>query len=896
MRDRLFERIGQWAYKYPWRVISIVAVIFIVSIVFSEHLKITTSWSDLLPKDDPKVKEYKKILNQYESASLVMVVLQGKEERIKKYAEEVAPVIESIDSVKFVKYKIDEDFIRNHALMLMKKKDLDSFKDVFSDGNLIPLITNINEALEKEYVYSDDEEVLSNKEKTDNAVMFLDGVKNWLQVMEKYSRGNGDEENAVKAVDVLLTGDPYYLSYDKNVLMMVVQPNFPITNTDACIYLSDKIDEILDNKCIEYPDVEAGITGFIVIARDEMRSVSSDMFFTTIIAFVLIIALFIISFRMWISPVLAGLTLIVGVTITMGFAVVVFGYLNIFTSMFAVVLIGLGIDFSIHIITGFTENRGYGKSISESILITLKKSGAGIMTGGVTTAIAFLTLLVSSNRGMYEFGAITGAGVLFCMLSAIVFLPALLVIREKRLEKKGRNSKVKNQYAFTLLGKTAELMSNRKIITLVIGVLITLFFVYQAFNLKFDYDMLNIEPKGLESVALNDTIVSRFDLSPDFAMVTADNLDSVRAIVERAKRFKNISMVESISDYLPSESDQNEKIPLIKEVRDKIVVNKDFSPVTTENFARIIEQLDRLWMNVTEMSSMAFTQGQDRLENKCFELVANPDNSGSSDYIKELINSLKLNKESSIAGFNEFQNDYRDYFYDEVIKMTNTSIITIDDLPEDMKVRYISKDKGHYLITIYAKQNVWNLENLESFNMQLEYISHRSTGSPVWFMSVMNLVKKDGKKATILAVFVIFLILLIDFRKIKFVIMAMIPLVLGVFWMAGVTNMVGMMINVVNIMGIPLIFGIGIDDGVHIVHRYRIEGSGKIRLIFSSTGKAILLTSITTMLAFGSLGFATYRGMATMGIILFIGVAACFLTTVLVIAPLMKFMKYKCEV
>ncbi len=88
-------------------------------------------------------------------------------------------------------------------------------------------------------------------------------------------------------------------------------------------------------------------------------------------------------------------------------------------------------------------------------------------------------------------------------------------------------------------------------------------------------------------------------------------------------------------------------------------------------------------------------------------------------------------------------------------------------------------------------------------------------------------------------------------------------------------------------MGLPLIIGIGIDDGVHILHRYRVEGPGKIRTVFSSTGKAVLLTSITTMLAFGSLVFATYRGLGSLGIALFIGVGACFLTSIIVLPALL---------
>jgi len=111
--------------------------------------------------------------------------------------------------------------------------------------------------------------------------------------------------------------------------------------------------------------------------------------------------------------------------------------------------------------------------------------------------------------------------------------------------------------------------------------------------------------------------------------------------------------------------------------------------------------------------------------------------------------------------------------------------------------------------------------------------------------------------------------------------MAMIPLAFGIFWMVGLMHLVGMQLTVMNVMGLPLIVGIGIDDGVHIVHRWKHEGKGKIGVVFSSTGKAILLTSLTTMLAFGSLVFSIWRGFGHLGAALFLGVGACFLATVL---------------
>jgi predicted RND superfamily exporter protein len=123
--------------------------------------------------------------------------------------------------------------------------------------------------------------------------------------------------------------------------------------------------------------------------------------------------------------------------------------------------------------------------------------------------------------------------------------------------------------------------------------------------------------------------------------------------------------------------------------------------------------------------------------------------------------------------------------------------------------------------------------------------------------------------------------------------MALIPLGAGLIWMIGLMRLTGMQLTVMNVMGFPMILGIGIDDGVHIVHRLRQEGAARVGLVFASTGKAILLTSLTTMLGFGSLIFSVWRGFGQLGGALFLGVAACFLTTVMFLSFIIGWMNHR---
>ena len=438
---------------------------------------------------------------------------------------------------------------------------------------------------------------------------------------------------------------------------------------------------------------------------------------------------------------------------------------------------------------------------------------------------------------------------------------------------------------FSFLGTAAEKLGKGRWGIIALMLVLTGFFVYQSIRLEFDYDMLNIEPVDMASVAWNDTLLSAFDMSPEYALVTSSSLDSIRAITKRAKEFRNIAFVDAITEYLPSEEEQEKRAEIIRDIRHNLTSYTSPVAITPHHLDEVINQLDRLWMNIAEMSDLAFQAGRDRLEEKTFELVANPDQPQSRDYVQALIGKFKEDKGRTANALNHFQEDYFDYFRKTALEMANPEPIELENLPKDLYERYASDDGQTFLVSIFPKNDIWNMENLKAFDRQLKSISSRATGTPPLFLSMIEIIGADGRNATVLALISILILLFLDFRHIGKTLLAMVPLIAGTFWMSGVMHLVGVKLNVNNIIVIPLILGIGIDYGVHLIHRYNIEGAGQVKVIFSSTGKAIMISAMTTMIGFGSLGFMTHRGMASMGIVLFIGVGTCFLTAFGFLAP-----------
>ncbi|KPK73494.1 hypothetical protein AMJ87_01550 [candidate division WOR_3 bacterium SM23_60] len=890
MKERLLRKWARFAAQHPWLVIVCVLIITVLAALSASRNRMDMRWSDLLPMGDPVAQEFDRILKEYRSASTIHIVVKGEEQAMKQFAEVIAPRFEQLtDYVERVDYKMEKEFIAEHGFMLVKATDLEQTKDMFMDFDLIPLMASINDNFEEEYIA--DEEALSTKEKEDEAVRFLDGLAFWLQSLDRSLDEPDNRARADTAVEYLLYGDPYYLSHDKRILLIALKPTFTAIDVEKDIASTIAIQEIIDDTCQDFPGLYAGLTGVIPLQKDEMEYTTRDMKMTSIVALVLVLLLFILTFRMWSTPVLAALNLIIAIIIAAGIVGITIGRLNLMTSMFGVILIGLGIDYAIHIISVYAERRSINGDAADAMEETFVRSGSGIITSALTTAAAFFALAISVTQGIREMGVVLGIGIICAMVTSMTLLPALLVARERVLAKVSRKPAKPPHIEFTILGRYGEHVMRRPLLYLLIACALTAFFLYQALNIKFDYNMYNVEPAGLETVALQDTIIEAFDLSPDFAMVTASSIEESYEIAEKAREMPSFSMVENIGDFCPPMDKQLRRRPYVVEIRDNAGRSTGQARLTHTNLDDFIEQLIRLDMNIYELAQLAFIGGQDKVDAKCQSIVGSPEADESDNYILNLVEKIRHNPERAVHGFNIFQEQYVPVLRTKVYDMANPEIITLDNLPDHIKERYVNDAGDMFLVTLYPREQIWDYAAMRRFDTQLAQVHPRVTGTPPLFLRLIDYIARDGLIATMLTIVIVVLLLWFDFRSFTMALLGVVPLLAGGVWMVGILKSLGMMLNFVNVMGLPMIVGIGIDDGVHLLHRYQYEGLKKTPVVLKSTGKAILLTSLTTMAGFGSLSLASYRGWASLGILLAVGVGACFLTTVLFLPAIITLTK-----
>jgi len=899
VRERFFNWLGYVTYRRYWLVLLVCLAVTVVFGYFAGKIRMEATWLSMLEKDSPSVKSFQTIIDEFGAATNIIVALEGEDtEQLKKIADTISFQLAdlnieylsgdgSLDTMKAFKridHRYDQDFIENHGLMLEKAKNLKKNKLLFTDYNLVPFLTHVNDVYEAQWVSDSDNLTKQEKE----AEQGLDGMFQLFHTISAFARGETDDSTVVqKGVDALTLGDGYYLSSDKKMLLIFISPSMSINEIDPSVVAVDSLDNRLLELMTQWPDVRYGTTGMHVLMRDEMQSGIEDTVNNLTIALILILAIFIVSFRMWTGPILAMLVLVTGVVWDTGLAQLIYGRLNIMTAICSVILVGLGVDYAIHMISAFTELRHKGESIENAIAKSFQKIGNGLLTGALTTAIAFLSLVVIGSDAFREFGLVVGLGIICCLLASLFLLPAILVTKEKlwRLFTTKEFPK-RIDMEFKFLGKTADVVTSRSWITVILVVVLTAFLVWQIPSTRMNRNYMDLEPEGLESIRLQREIVKRFHMSPDNMMAVYKTIDEVDRVQDFLNSKPSVGMVESIATVLPTEEKQTMRRPYLIEIRER---QKKLPPEKSINAEMLAEQLHRLSDNIIEISSSAYINGLDRVFDKANQFIG-LDEEGNQigvNYAEKLAEYIKEHPEA-IANLKKYQWYFRPLMKKRLEKMSNTESITIGIVPETYYDRYVSKDSSHFLMAFYSRKDIWDGLMTSPFIMTLQRAVPEATGTPVFMREMVEARKKDGPLAFGVAFLAIFILLLWDFRSVKTTIVALLPLVISVTWLFGIMGLFDINFTIVNVIGFPLLIGIGIDDGVHVIHRYRLEGKAKLSYTMASIGKPILLTSLTTMLGFGSLIFSTYRGYIGFGLLVTLGIGLCFVASVLILPAILK--------
>ena len=404
---------------HPWRVLITVIIVTIIATFISLGLEMKTNVIDMLPIHSPAVQSYLEITERFGEANTV-VVLEGERDDMVEAALAIIPRLEALDLLYNVHGTIPLDYFIDHGLMLVEEEDLDSTIDQLSNPSLVGILRGINDSFEREY--TDNEENLRNDEV--EIAQSMHGMQRSLEILAAQFAGR-DYASVEEAADAILMGDPWSLSLDRGMMLILCTPLHPLLEFDTLMEMATQVQELLTELRPQFPEVEIGLTGNGPLQKDEMDAMTTSSMVLMMIALILIYLLLAKNFGGWVLPLVALMPLITGIIWTAATLTIVYGSLNLFTAMFAIILLGLGIDFAIHLITRFYEELSSGHSIRESLIYTISGTGVGVLAGGLTTAAAFLALIVGETKGISELGFTIGAGLFLTLVAVFLTLPPL---------------------------------------------------------------------------------------------------------------------------------------------------------------------------------------------------------------------------------------------------------------------------------------------------------------------------------------------------------------------------------------------------------------------------------------------------------------------------------------
>lgn len=822
MRKRVLRGIARLCLHHYRKIILIFFIIFSIAFLLTGRLRFDPNFLKLFPAERGPIKLYMENLKETGTFDLLFILLEQGERA------DPQPLIESgremAENLKRLEMEGRKAF-RTVRYQQIETEDLERSKDV------------LKLFLTHPYLFLEEEDIPTLKERWDAAEIVRQVRKNrriltslssfvqkdliqidpfelrWL-LMKKWKAGMRGME--------FDESSNLFLSKDQNSLLIIAEPVRPATDLAFSKSLMETLErtasDILSPK---EKGVRVSYTGAHPIALSEAKTLRFDMQSSFITSLILVLILFFFAYRRWVTLLFAGLPLFGGIQLTMGIASLTLGSLNILTSAFSAILVGLGIDFAIHLYDRYHHERALGADIPSAIETTLTQTGEGIWTGAFTTIFAFAILYFSRVQGIVELAFLVSVGLLCSLLCIYFVLPSFLIWID------GRKRPYSYQPLQTLGLKNLSSFIPKKTFLFLFGFLgITLFLTFSAFHIEVERDFRNLRPKEIKSLEVLDRMAKAYGGKKLEAIAIQEGKELSQLLLKdeamshSLKGYEETGKLESftsLSQWIPSPQKQRKIAESIRKSIDLEKAKKNFIITLREN-----------GFEVEEFQS--FIQGLEEI------------NRGN-----------------------------------EKIYPPETLLASFDQGPFKKGIEHLLTKKGetYKLIShLYYQKGRLSLEGLEE-----DLLGIAITGTERVESEILRIVKEDLFLLTPLALLIVLFLVFLHFRRWRTTFFTLIPLVMGLIWMVGTMALLGIRFNFVNAVILPMIIGMGIDNGVHFMHRYLEEGRRDVGLVLRTTGRAMILCSLTTMLGFGSLVTARYQALSTMGWVTILGMGFCLITS-----------------
>ncbi len=592
--------------------------------------------------------------------------------------------------------------------------------------------------------------------------------------------------------------------------------------------------------------VDAFVTGDPALRVEELEAVTTGIGLSMGLSLIVVTILLLLCYRSTAMAAFTVLSLIVTLVLTSAFAAKFVGELNLVSVAFTVLLIGLGLDFAIHLLLHVQERRVDGQSNKDALQGALHEVGPALALAAPTTALAFLSFVPTKFDGIAQLGVIAGAGVIIAFFVSVTFLPAAL----KRLpvsRKKKRAGVVRG--AFAAIEKIAAPIA---VVTILAGVAALIFMP----QVRFDADQMSLRNPNAPSVKGFNLLFDDEETIPYRLTRLVGSEDDARATAEKASALETVAATRSLPDFVPE--DQDAKLELIDFAAGTLVFAFDAEPGSVEG--------------------PPAAEGISTLKTRLDEAYAD----GPGARLGALLGNIEAANDPALVERIE-RNIFRYWpaLTERLAAQLNADYVEVDTLPDSLRARYLSDD-GQWRVDILPAQDVRDYGALTAFVDDVAAIFPDLTGGAYQSLKAGETISTSMLQATGIAFVVVAVMLIIFIGRIRLVGLVLFPLALAAVLTAATGVLLDIPFNYANVIVLPLLIGIGVDAGIHLVLRHDQVAAGE-GVYGTSTPRAVLFAALTTVASFGSLMLSPHRGTASMGELLSIAIAFTLICTLVVL-------------
>ena len=872
MIDRLLLLVARLAARRPWTVIAVAALLTVVAATTAAlRLDMNANTDDLIAADRPYMRTYRKFLDEFGDLEFIHAVVAAEDSALaEKAVDALSERIARIEGIPAVFSGVEPDEQLRIAVHAMTDAELAAFHDARAalpevlsgrgPGSVVKTAT----AMLKRLTAAGAVMNADRRRELGGGALFL---------LHALAAGLPDAPLAAELAT--LSGRVRrraYLTTDNGRLHLL--NIMPVKDYGTLAVIDKPLAEIRAAVAMtkrDHPGVEIGVTGKPVLQADEMTTTNVDMTRASILGLILTVIPFMVVIGGIARPALAAAAFASGLAWTFGLVAVTVGSLNLLSVVFVPILVGIGLDFGVHIVIRYLEERRKGEAHQQAIETALLTSGRGNITGALTQCAAFYTAMLTDFQGLRELGFVAGSGLVICLAAITVVLPALLEVHERRRLARGLPFKAGRIAPKAKSVGGAVLRRPRTVLLLAVAATVAAFPL--LFRLRFEENLLELQAKGLDSIEWEHRIMANSDDSVWFGGAVASTLDEVLTITKKAKALPSVGSVRSVFEAVKPPTEARTKL-----VADILAAARDDSkrlgtpatPLDAVALQEAIAQVDGLArLSAKEAPAEAATM------------------KGLADALRGLEKRLRDPATADAARI-ETETVAATVSRNVGTMLAGAALPIVEALPAAVRSQFVSKN-GRFLVMVHPKDDIWEMAPLERFVAELTTIHPTATGSPVTHLESIRDMKRGFLMVAIYSILTVFALVWFDFRSFTDTALAAIPLFAGLLWTVIAMGAFDVSFNLANFFAAPILIGICVDNGVHILHRYR-EG-GPDRLTLASTARAIVLTSLNNVLGFGCMATATHRGLQSLGIVMGMGAFFCMVSSLVILPPLLAVME-----